>query len=277
MRGSPDAGAPASSSSGTWCARAIGSRSSSVGRRCPDSSRDRVLTEILVLSAICSRVPPRCLRRARSRGPTAARTVRRSSVMLPVCHSGNFRCQKLASGGILGAMADKNGRDSEQAAPGIGRTADVIVVGGGLAGLAGALTLVRARRSVLVVDADHPRNAPAAHAHGYLTRDGASPLELLAAGRAEVAGYGGQLMTGTVTSLARLPAAASRLRWPTAPAARHAGCWWPPAWSTNTPAFPACAAAGAATSCTARSASAGNCATSRSQSWPPARRPPRKR
>jgi thioredoxin reductase len=102
-------------------------------------------------------------------------------------------------------MADKNGRDSEQAALGTDQAADVIVVGGGLAGLAGALTLVRARRSVLVVDAGHPRNAPAAHAHGYLTRDGASPLDLLATGRAEVTGYGGQIMTGTVTSLARLP------------------------------------------------------------------------
>ena len=79
------------------------------------------------------------------------------------------------------------------------------MVGGGLAGLAGALTLARARRSVLVIDAGHPRNAPAAHAHGYLTRDGVPPLELLAAGRAEVAGYGGQIIAGTVTSLARLP------------------------------------------------------------------------
>ncbi|HET7014683.1 MAG TPA: NAD(P)/FAD-dependent oxidoreductase [Streptosporangiaceae bacterium] len=82
---------------------------------------------------------------------------------------------------------------------------DVIVVGGGLAGLAGALTLVRARRSVLVMDAGHPRNAPAAHAHGYLTRDGTPPLDLLAAGRAEVAGYGGQVIAGAVTSLASLP------------------------------------------------------------------------
>src|SRR6266566_208481 len=205
MRGSPDVGAPTSSSSGTWCARAIGRRSSSVGRRCPDSSRDRVLTEILVLSASCSRVTPRCLRRARSRGPTAARTVRRSSVMSPVCHGGKFLCQKLARGGILRAMADMSRQASEKAALRTGRAADVIVVGGGLAGLAGALTLVRARRAVLVVDAGHPRNAPAAHAHGYLTRDGASPLDLLAAGRAEVAGYGGQIMTGTVTSLARRP------------------------------------------------------------------------
>jgi len=102
-------------------------------------------------------------------------------------------------------MTDMSWQDSEQTALGNDRPADVIVVGGGLAGLAGALILVRARRSVLVIDSGHPRNAPAAHAHGYLTRDGASPLDLLAAGRAEVAGYGGQITTGTVTSLARLP------------------------------------------------------------------------
>ena len=52
---------------------------------------------------------------------------------------------------------------------------DVVVVGGGVAGLSAALGLARALRSVLVVDAGHPRNEPAGHAHGYLTRDGASP------------------------------------------------------------------------------------------------------
>jgi thioredoxin reductase len=105
----------------------------------------------------------------------------------------------------LRAMTDMSWQDDKQTALGTDGRADVIVVGGGLAGLAGALTLVRARRSVLVIDAGNPRNAPAAHAHGYLTRDGASPLELPAAGRAEVAGYGGQIRLGTVTSLARLP------------------------------------------------------------------------
>jgi thioredoxin reductase len=89
--------------------------------------------------------------------------------------------------------------------PGTGPAVDVVVAGGGLAGLAGALTLARARRSVLVVDAGQPRNAPAAHAHGYLSRDGVPPLELLASGRAEVAGYGGTIIAGTVTSLTRLP------------------------------------------------------------------------
>jgi thioredoxin reductase len=82
---------------------------------------------------------------------------------------------------------------------------DVVVVGGGVAGLSAALGLARARRSVLVVDAGHPRNAPAAHAHGYLTRDGVSPFELLAAGRLEVKGYGGDIIDGTVTSIKRLP------------------------------------------------------------------------
>ena len=52
---------------------------------------------------------------------------------------------------------------------------DVIVVGGGAAGLAGALALVRSRRSVLVVDAAEPRNAPADHVHNFLTRDGTPP------------------------------------------------------------------------------------------------------
>lgn len=81
---------------------------------------------------------------------------------------------------------------------------DVLVVGGGLSGLGAALTLVRSRRSVLVVDAGHPRNAPAAHSHGYLTRDGVSPLELLRIGREEVRGYGGTIIEGEVTSLERL-------------------------------------------------------------------------
>ncbi len=77
---------------------------------------------------------------------------------------------------------------------------DVVVVGGGAAGLSGALALSRARRSVLVIDAGEPRNAPAGHIHNYLGREGTPPGELLAAGREEVAGYGGEIVTGTVTS-----------------------------------------------------------------------------
>lgn len=77
---------------------------------------------------------------------------------------------------------------------------DVVVVGGGVAGLSGALMLGRSRRSVLVIDAGEPRNAPAAGVHGFLTRDGMKPDELLETGRAEVRDYGGELLDGRVTS-----------------------------------------------------------------------------
>jgi thioredoxin reductase len=81
---------------------------------------------------------------------------------------------------------------------------DVVVIGGGAAGLGGALALARARRSVLVVDAGRPRNAPASHAHVYLGREGTPPERLLADGRAEVAAYGGEVVTGEVVSAERL-------------------------------------------------------------------------
>jgi len=67
---------------------------------------------------------------------------------------------------------------------------DVIVIGGGSAGLSAALMLGRARRRVLVLDAGAPRNRFAAHMHGMLGRDGTSPLALLADGRREVESYG---------------------------------------------------------------------------------------
>src|SRR6266498_1940348 len=57
---------------------------------------------------------------------------------------------------------------------------EVIVIGGGAAGLSGALMLARSRRGVLVVDAGHPRNAPADGVHGLLGREGMNPLDLLA-------------------------------------------------------------------------------------------------
>ncbi|WP_340383852.1 NAD(P)/FAD-dependent oxidoreductase [Streptomyces sp. SS7] len=71
---------------------------------------------------------------------------------------------------------------------------EVIVVGGGAAGLSAALVLGRARRRTLVVDAGEPRNAPAAHLQGYLTRDGMPPAEFLAKGREEIARYGVELV-----------------------------------------------------------------------------------
>jgi len=81
---------------------------------------------------------------------------------------------------------------------------DVVIVGGGAAGLSAALVLSRARRRVLVVDAGAPRNAPAAHMHGFLSRDGLPPRELLATGREEVAGYGGTVLADAVTGVERV-------------------------------------------------------------------------
>src|SRR3954465_9053055 len=78
---------------------------------------------------------------------------------------------------------------------------DVAVVGGGAAGLSAALVLSRARRRVLVVDAGEPRNAPAAHLHGYLSRDGFPPSRLLACGREEVSRYGDVIVEDRVTEL----------------------------------------------------------------------------
>jgi thioredoxin reductase len=80
-------------------------------------------------------------------------------------------------------------------------TYDVIVIGGGAAGLAGATALLRSRRSVLVVDGGEPRNAPAHGVHNFLSRDGTPPSELLAAGRGEVIGYGGEVVRGSVVGV----------------------------------------------------------------------------
>lgn len=78
---------------------------------------------------------------------------------------------------------------------------DVVVVGGGAAGLSGGTVLARAGRSVLVIDAGEPRNAPAAGVHGFLSREGIPPGELLELGRSELAGYGGALLTGRVAAV----------------------------------------------------------------------------
>jgi thioredoxin reductase len=82
---------------------------------------------------------------------------------------------------------------------------DTVIIGGGAAGLSAATTLARALRSVLVIDSGTPRNAPAAGVHGYLSRDGMNPLELLAAGRSEVLSYGGTVLDGEAVSARRTP------------------------------------------------------------------------
>ena len=83
------------------------------------------------------------------------------------------------------------------------RVRDVIIVGGGAAGLSAGLTLARARRAVTIIDAGAPRNAPAAGVHGLLALDGTPPAELLARGRAEVTGYGGEILAGEVRATGR--------------------------------------------------------------------------
>lgn len=83
------------------------------------------------------------------------------------------------------------------------RHCDVAVIGGSAAGLAAALQLSRQRRGVVVVDDGTPRNAPAAHMHGYLGHEGVSPGELTEAGREEVRAYGGEVLSGRVLGVHR--------------------------------------------------------------------------
>lgn len=78
---------------------------------------------------------------------------------------------------------------------------DVVVVGGGAAGLSAGLVLGRARRRVVVVDGGAPRNAPAAHMQGFLSRDGMPPADFLAVGRAEMTRYGVELVEDQVVGI----------------------------------------------------------------------------
>lgn len=80
---------------------------------------------------------------------------------------------------------------------------DVLIIGGGPAGLSAALQLGRSLRSVLVCDNGEPRNGPATEAHGYLTRDGISPKEIRRLGREEVLKYGGEFRDTKVTDVSR--------------------------------------------------------------------------
>ncbi|WIE61816.1 NAD(P)/FAD-dependent oxidoreductase [Curtobacterium sp. MCLR17_032] len=85
---------------------------------------------------------------------------------------------------------------------------DVIVVGGGPAGLSAALILGRSRRSVLVVDAGEPRNAPAEGVHNLLGQEGTAPRELVRIGRQEVARYGVTVTDGRIVAASATPATA---------------------------------------------------------------------
>jgi thioredoxin reductase/SAM-dependent methyltransferase len=86
----------------------------------------------------------------------------------------------------------------------IERHCDVAVIGGSAAGLAAALQLGRQRRSVIVVDAGEPRNAPAASMHSYLGYDGVAPSEFNTTAREEVRRYGVEVLDGRVVEVARI-------------------------------------------------------------------------
>ncbi|GGI07780.1 NAD(P)/FAD-dependent oxidoreductase [Egicoccus halophilus] len=81
--------------------------------------------------------------------------------------------------------------------------ADVVVVGGGPAGLSAALVLGRSRRAVTVVDTGEPRNAPADGVHAFLTRDGLAPAEFVAIARDEVSRYGVEHRSARAVALRR--------------------------------------------------------------------------
>jgi thioredoxin reductase len=80
---------------------------------------------------------------------------------------------------------------------------DVIIIGGGPAGLSAALVLGRCCRKVLVVDAGNPRNVRSQGIHGFLTREGCRPTEFLTMAREQIATYGVEFREGTVMSLDR--------------------------------------------------------------------------
>ncbi|MEL4211873.1 NAD(P)/FAD-dependent oxidoreductase [Corynebacterium bovis] len=88
-------------------------------------------------------------------------------------------------------------------APGDATVTDVLIVGGGPAGLAAATVLGRSRRSVVVVDSGEPRNAPAAGAHNVLGLEGTPPRDILDRGRRESERYGVPHIRARVTDAGR--------------------------------------------------------------------------
>jgi thioredoxin reductase len=93
------------------------------------------------------------------------------------------------------------------------RRTEVVIVGGGPAGLSAALVLGRCRRDVLLYDGGRYRNAEAAEVRGFLTRDGTPPAELRELAHAELRRYQWhprqpvrRTSTPSTTSLMRSPA-----------------------------------------------------------------------
>src|SRR5512138_1368749 len=154
------------------------------------------------------RSPTRALLVASTGGKDASRGIRRR----PDSSGGEGLDRGAARGARrdLGAPAADAFPDAAvTGAPGTTRKArkragyDAIIVGGGPAGLSAALILGRCRRRVLVCDAGRPRNAASRELHGFLTRDGVRPSELLAIGRRQLVKYGVEFVTGEVEDARR--------------------------------------------------------------------------
>ena len=134
---------------------------------------------------------------------------------------------------------------------------DAVIIGGGAAGLSAALVLGRARRRVALIDAGSPRNAPASHMHGYLSRDGmprpscSVPVEARPAATASRSS-----MTSFSASSPASPSTAEA-----ATCSRAAASWWPRGSAMNSRTSPVFESAGDGTCSTARTATAGRSAT----------------
>ncbi|WP_231749686.1 NAD(P)/FAD-dependent oxidoreductase [Tautonia plasticadhaerens] len=110
------------------------------------------------------------------------------------------RRQAMAAAASAGVLLGRSTAEAKGDEPvhATNRAFDVVVVGGGPAGLSAALVLGRACLRVLVCDSGRGRNAPAAGVHGFLTQDGTPPAELRRIGREQLRPYGVEFHEGAV-------------------------------------------------------------------------------
>lgn len=121
-------------------------------------------------------------------GATSGNSVRGPSCRAELFAFAILRCE-CRPDGIKNLRSRAALQGSARVDAGMQNEYEIVVVGGGPAGLSGALVLGRCGRRVLVVDAGHPRNSRSSAVRGYLTRDSCPPHEFLAAGRSELARY----------------------------------------------------------------------------------------